>query len=156
MLDKIQIWICRTVGASIAASLEPLAHCQNVANLSLFYGYHFDGCSSELLQLVPLSYSWGWSIQGSDRLHYFSVTICRFYKDIHVNSPSTTRLWNSLPIEMLSFGLWFSSLELTGIFNWRFFLTKFPVYLNLFVFLFLITPCLVLAVQPCMEWIPIF
>ena len=27
--------------------------------------------------------------------------------------------------------------------------------LNLFVFLFLVTPCVVVAVQPCMEWIPI-
>ena len=33
MLDKLQKWICRTVGRSFTASLEPLAHCQNVANL---------------------------------------------------------------------------------------------------------------------------
>ena len=33
MLDKLQKWICRTVGRSFAASLEPLVHCQNVANL---------------------------------------------------------------------------------------------------------------------------
>ena len=31
----------------------------------------------------------------------------------------------------------------------------FPVCLNLFVFLFLETPCFVVAVQPCMEWIPV-
>ena len=30
LLDKLQKWICRTVGPSLAASLEPLAHCQNV------------------------------------------------------------------------------------------------------------------------------
>ena len=36
-----------------------------------------------------------------------------------------------------------------------FFLNRFPVCLNLFVFLFLVTPCLVVAVQPSMEWIPI-
>ena len=31
------------------------------------------------------------------------------------------------------------------------------LYFNLFglIFLFLVTPCLVVAVQPCMEWIPI-
>ena len=35
LLDKIQKQICRTVGPSLAASLEPLAHCRNVASLSL-------------------------------------------------------------------------------------------------------------------------
>ena len=32
LLDKLQKWICRTVGPSLAASLEPLAHRQIVAN----------------------------------------------------------------------------------------------------------------------------
>ena len=36
LLDKLQKQVCRTVGPSLAASLEPLAHCQNVASLSLF------------------------------------------------------------------------------------------------------------------------
>ena len=57
LLDKLQKWICRTVGPSLAASLEPLAHCQNVASLSLFYRYYFCRCSSELAQLVPPPYS---------------------------------------------------------------------------------------------------
>ena len=48
------------------------------------------------------------------------------------------------------------SVELTGsIFNCRLFRNRFPVCLNIFVFLFLLTPCLVVAFQPCMEWIPI-
>ena len=37
LLDKLQKRICRTVGPSLAASLEPLAHRRNVASLSLFY-----------------------------------------------------------------------------------------------------------------------
>ena len=41
-------WICRIVVPSLAASIEPLAHHQNVASLSLFYKYYFSGCSSEL------------------------------------------------------------------------------------------------------------
>ena len=45
LLDKLQKWICRTVGPSLAASLEPLSH-------------------------------------HSDRLHDFSVTISRCYKDV--------------------------------------------------------------------------
>ena len=101
LLDKLQKRICRTVGPSLAACLEPLAHCQNVASLSLFYRYYFGRCSSELAQLVPLPYSQGRSTRYSDRLHDFSVTIPRCYKDVYVNSffPRTARLWNSLPIE---------------------------------------------------------
>ena len=101
LLDKLQKRICRTVGPSLAASLEPLAHCQNVASLSLFYRYYFGRCSSELAKLVPLPYSQGRSTRYSDRLHDFSVTIPRCYKDLYVNSffPCTARLWNSLPIE---------------------------------------------------------
>ena len=48
LLDKLQKWICRTVGPSLAAFLEPLAHRRNVASLSLFYRYYFGRCSSEL------------------------------------------------------------------------------------------------------------
>ena len=40
--------------------------------------------------------------------------------------------------------------------NWTFFLKWLPVCFNLFVFLFLVTPYLAVAVQPCMEWIPIW
>ena len=37
--EKLQKRICRTVGSSSAASLEPLAHCRNVTSVSLFYIY---------------------------------------------------------------------------------------------------------------------
>ena len=93
LLDKLQKWICRTVGPSLATSLERLAHRRNVAC--------FGRCSSELAQLVPLPISRGRSTRYSDRLHDISVTIPRCYKDVYVNSffPFTARLWNSLPIE---------------------------------------------------------
>ena len=39
LLDKLQKQICRIVGPSLAASLEPFAHYRNVASSSLFYGY---------------------------------------------------------------------------------------------------------------------
>ena len=83
--------------------LEPLAHHQNVASLSLFYRYHFGRCSSELVQLIPLPFSSGRSTHYSERLHDFSVTIPRCHKDLYANSffPRTARLWNSLPIECL-------------------------------------------------------
>ena len=47
-------WICKTVDPSFAATPEPLAHGQNVANLSLFYKYYSGICSSELPQLIIL------------------------------------------------------------------------------------------------------
>ena len=101
LLDKLQKRICRTVGRSLAASIEPLAHHGNVANLSLFYRYYFGRCFSELAQLFPLSFSRGRSTRYSDGLHDFSVTIPRCYKDVFVNSffCPTARLWNSLRIE---------------------------------------------------------
>ena len=101
LLEKLQKRICRIVGPSLAASLEPLAHSRNVASLSLFYRYYFGRCSSELAQLVPLPFPQGRSARYSDRLHDFSVTIPRCYKDVYVNSffPRTAKLWNSLPIE---------------------------------------------------------
>ena len=97
LLDKLQKRICRTVGPSLAASLEPLAHHQNVASLSLLFGR----CSSELAQLVLLPFSWGRSTRYSDGLHDFSVTILRYYEDVYVNSffSHTATLWNSLTLE---------------------------------------------------------
>ena len=114
LLDKLQKRICRTVGPSLAASLEPLAHRQNVASLSLLYRYYFGTCSSELGQLVSLPFSQVRSTHCSDRLCEYSVTIPRCYKDIYVNSlfPCTARLWNSVPIEWfpLTYDLkWFKS-----------------------------------------------
>ena len=52
LLDKLQKQICRTVGPSIAASLELLAHRGNVRSLTLFYRYIFGRCSSELAQVL--------------------------------------------------------------------------------------------------------
>ena len=94
---------------TVGTSLEPLTHRRNVVSLDLFYRFYFGRCSSELAQLVPLPFSRGRSAHFSDRLHDFSVTIPRCYKDIYLNSffPRTARLWNSLPIECfaLTYGL---------------------------------------------------
>ena len=101
LLDNLQKSICRTVGPSLAACLEFLACCRNVASFSLFKKYFFGRCSSELAQLVLLPYFWKRSTDYSDRLHDFSVTIPRCYKDVFVNSffPRTARLWNLPPTE---------------------------------------------------------
>ena len=109
LLDKLQKWICRTVGPSLAASLEPLVHRGNVASLSVVYRYCFGRCSSELAELVPLTFSHGRSTRYSDRLHGFSVTIPKCYKNAYVNSffSCTARPWISLysVYRMLSFDL---------------------------------------------------
>ena len=104
LLDKLQKRICRTVGPSLPASLEPLAHRRNVACSSLFQRYYFGRSSSEMTQLVPFPFSRGRSICYTDRLYDFSVTIARCYKDVYVNSffPRIARLWNLLPIECFS------------------------------------------------------
>ena len=101
LLDKLQKRICRTFGPSLDASIEPLGHRRNVASLSFFYRYYFGRCSSELAQLVPFPFSCGMSTGYSDRLHNFSATIHRCYKEVYINSffPCTARHWNSLPIE---------------------------------------------------------
>ena len=89
--------ICRIVGPSLAASLDLLAHRQNVTSVILFYKYYFGRCSSELAQLVPFPFSRGRSTSYSDRLHDFFVTIPRCYRDVSVNS--------FFPYRMLSFDL---------------------------------------------------
>ena len=72
LLDKLQKRLCRTVGPSLAASHEPLAHRWNVASLILFYRYYFGRCSSELAQLVPPSFYWRRSTCFSDCIIFLS------------------------------------------------------------------------------------
>ena len=86
LLDKLQKHACRIIDPSLAASLERLVHCRSAANLDLFCRYCFGRCSLELAQLIPLPYSRGRSTHYSDRLHDFSVTKPRCYKDVYVNS----------------------------------------------------------------------
>ena len=68
--------------------------------LNCFYG-NFWTYFYLLPKFYLLPYSRWRSTCYSDRLHDFSVTIPKCYKDVYVNSffPRTTRLWNSLPTE---------------------------------------------------------
>ena len=104
LLDKLQKWTYRTVGLSLTASLEPLAHIHNVVSLSLFYRHYFGRCSSELAQLVLLPYSHGRPYHYFDRIHDFSITIPRNYKDVYASSffPHMARFWNLLSVECFS------------------------------------------------------
>ena len=59
LLDKLQKRMNRAVGPSLTDSLEPLSYRRNVASITFFYRYYLDRCSSELAELVPLSFSSG-------------------------------------------------------------------------------------------------
>ena len=73
---------------------------------AIFYRYYSGRCSLELTQLnwLPLPFLPGMCTHYSDRLHDFSVTTPKCYKDVYVNSffLCTARLWNSLPIACFS------------------------------------------------------
>ena len=56
LLDKLQKWYTGLLVLDLLP-LEPLADCQNLASLSLFYWCYFGRCLSELVQLAPLPYS---------------------------------------------------------------------------------------------------
>ena len=119
------------------------------------YRYYFDKCSSELTHLIPLPFSRGWSTCYSNRLHDCLVTVSRCCKDVCVNIffPRTDRLrpWNFLPIECLPLTYDVNDFKSRiNTVNCRFFLKRFPVCFNLFVLPFLVTLCLIVAVQPCL------
>ena len=76
LLDKLQKWIYRTVGPSLAVSLEPLAHHRNVANLShlnWLNWFHFlipeGGLPAILIDCVILHVSQGCLSQQFFSLH---------------------------------------------------------------------------------------
>ena len=103
-----------------------LGSSSKCGQLSLFYRYYFGRCSSELAQLVLFSFSRGRSTCYFDRLHNFSVTIPRCYKGVYVNS------------------FFLKQLD-----------SRVPVCFNVFVLLFLVTPYLIVAIHPCIEYGPI-
>ena len=96
LLDKLQKRICRTVGLTLAASLEPLAHRQNVASYSIYYRCYF-GSSLNLFHFLILE--GGLLVILIDCMIFVTIPTC--YDDVYVSSflTSTARLWNSLPIE---------------------------------------------------------
>ena len=126
LLDKLQKRICRTIGPSLAASLEPLSHRRNVINLILFYRYYLSRCSLNWLNWFHFHFlEGGLLVILIDCMIFLSP-----FLDVKKMSMSTVSFLAQLDAE-------------------------FSAYRNvsLFVLLFLVTPCPVVAVQPCMEWI---
>ena len=117
----------------------------------------FVRCSSGLNQLVPLPFSKGdQHVVLIDCMIFLSPFLEVTRMSISSFFPCTARLWNSLPIKCfpLAYNVNGFKSRIKSI-NCRFFLKRLPVCVNLFVFLFLAIPYRIVAVQPCMEWIPI-
>ena len=91
ILDKLQKLVCKTVGHSIAASFEALAHCQSLASISLFYRYYFGRFLSELGELIPFSHSCARSLHYSNSLLGFSASISKCSKDVPCQEFSVCR-----------------------------------------------------------------
>ena len=107
MVDSLEKWICRTVGPALTVSLEPFGRCTNLASLSIFYRHYFGRCLSELAELFPLHYSRRRSTRYSDRLHDFSISVLRFYKDVYIQQFLSSHSWTLefSVCRMLSFDL---------------------------------------------------
>ena len=140
---------------SLGASLEPLINCWHVASLSLFYGLDF-----HLNWLHFLILGGDLHVILIDCLIFLSpfidvtrmpMSTISLLAQLEFSASRILYLQNAFLCPVIQMAL---SLELTDIYC-RFFLNRCPVYVNLFVLLFLATLCLVVAVQPCMEWIPI-
>ena len=118
----------------LSSTFGSLSQC---CQLKVFSRYYFCRCSSELAELVPLRCSGGRSTRYSHRLHDFYVSIPRCYKNVYVNSffPHT-RFWGSLPIECfpLTYDINGFKSRIKRYFNCRFFLNRFPIFFNLYVF----------------------
>ena len=82
LLHKLQKQICRTVGSSLAVSLEPLAHHQNVASLVFSIGITLVDVLQNWFHFLFLEVG----LHYSDRLHDFWVTILRCFKNVYRNN----------------------------------------------------------------------
>ena len=65
MLAKLHEQVGRIVGLSLTASLEPLAHCENIVSLGPFHRYYFGRYLCKLAELAPLPRS------GGESTNYF-------------------------------------------------------------------------------------
>ena len=96
MLDKLQKRIYRTVGTSLATSLEPLAQCQNVASLSLVFSIGTTIFPSTFRQLVKSSKNSVWiELWNSicSCIFFFFFLLGKPLKDFPFYSPILLILW---------------------------------------------------------------
>ena len=79
MLNKLQGQVCRTIGPTLAGSLEPLTldSSSKCSHFKTFLLVLYCRGSSDMAELVSLLYSCGTSSRYSDKRNDFSVTIPR-------------------------------------------------------------------------------
>ena len=96
LLDKLQKWVCRAVGPSLASSLEPLPGRQNVASLSL-------SITLVDVHLIWLNWFHFLNLEGGllviliDCMIFLSPFLDVTRMSMSISFPVS--LWNSLPIE---------------------------------------------------------
>ena len=78
MLDKLQKWICRTVGPSLTASLEPLALLRNAASLVHSIGITSIDVHLHQLNWFLFPHSRGRSTCYDGRSRDISLTVSRY------------------------------------------------------------------------------
>ena len=119
-----------SVSAVRVSSYLEIKHRQNVGSLSFFYSYYFGRCSSELVQLIPLSHYLGRSTHYFNSLHnFFSL-----FLDAITMSMSTVSFLVQLNSERFDIWPMVLSLELR-VFLWVF-LISFPISTFVLVFPF--------------------
>ena len=94
ILDKLQKWICKAAGPSLADSLQPLAFRPNVASEVFSKGIAMKDVHLDELLTRCSTFLFSWYVYA-----LFIILTC--YKDVYVNSffPFIARLWNYLPKE---------------------------------------------------------
>ncbi|XP_065678169.1 uncharacterized protein LOC136093156 [Hydra vulgaris] len=95
VLDKY-IAVYSIVGPALAANLQTLSHCCNVASLSLFYKYYNGCCSIELASHVPSNEVHSFVTRHSIKSHSFTATVQHQFFGTFTAS-QTSVFWNSLP-----------------------------------------------------------
>ena len=80
MLDKHKKLVCRTADSSLATSLEPLAHCQNVASLSFIGIILVNNYELAELVLIP-DYCGSYTCYSN-----IFINVCRCCKDVLLDS----------------------------------------------------------------------
>ena len=71
----LQERVLRTAAPILHACFEPLAHCRNIATLSLMYKHYFGRSPSKLAELVLVPYSRRSSSRYCNSFNDFSVTL---------------------------------------------------------------------------------
>ena len=124
--------VCRIIDPSLATSPGPLAHRQNLADLSVSYRYYFSKWSSELAELVSLLIiAKGPLVILIGCMTFLSLLLDVVYVSIFFLC--STRLCNLLPAEYfpLTHDLnGFTSRVDRHFFMFEFFLTSCPICLS--------------------------